>query len=91
MTMKTKPAFLCSRAAGERHHMSGGEHDKEKKETMAKLEGTKGAEFDRVVVAEMLKHHEMANKMTRLAKNQGDREDVRAMADKMLKTQDRES
>lgn len=73
------------------HHVQSGEHQKMKQETMAKLEGAQGAEFDRVFVSEMLKHHEMAKEMSQLAKSQASRDDIRKMADKMLEMQEKET
>ena len=75
------------------HHMSGTahqQHEQMKKETMSKLENAKGAEFDRVFVEEMTKHHQMGKEMAQLAQQQGSRTEVKEFAKKIVNEQTKE-
>jgi uncharacterized protein (DUF305 family) len=77
-------------SAAASHHASSGAHEQMKKETMSKLESVQGAEFDRVFVDEMLKHHKMAKEMAQLAQQQSSREDIRSFAAKIVQQQAKE-
>lgn len=65
-------------------------HDQMKQEPMSKLQAASGAEFDRLFVDEMVKHHKMANEMAQLVKSRSNREDIKDFARKSIEMQKQE-
>jgi uncharacterized protein (DUF305 family) len=57
---------------------------------MAELEGRKGAEFDRMWMEMMIRHHEGAIAMAETAKSEGSAEEVKALADAVIRAQQKE-
>lgn len=84
-------AGSSSHDSGSSHHAKAGDHQQMKTQMMSKLESAQGAEFDRLFVEEMKKHHEMGIEMAQLAQRQGSREEVRAFAKKTVDEQKKES
>lgn len=88
---QTSSTQSSSHGSGSSHHAQGTDHQQMKTEMMSKLENAHGAEFDRLFVQEMKKHHEMGIEMAQLAQRQGSREDVRAFAKKTVDEQKKET
>jgi uncharacterized protein (DUF305 family) len=81
-----------SHRSGSLHGGSQGhaEMEEQHRKTMSKLESAQGAEFDRLFVAEMSKHHRQAIEMNQVATKQAGDDSVRQFAQKSASNQQQE-
>jgi uncharacterized protein (DUF305 family) len=71
-------------------HGSGGSGGMMTAEEMKQLEGVKGAEFDRMWMQMMIKHHEGAVEMARTELSKGSSNEAKALAQKIIDAQQAE-
>lgn len=89
-THQDRPASAATLSANSDKSPHTSRHEQMKRETMAKLESARGAEFDQTFVEVMTKHHQMASEMNELAERQASSDELRRFAEKAIKSQKEE-
>jgi uncharacterized protein (DUF305 family) len=93
-TSHSAAAPATSHKSGSMHGASGshaampGMHESMKDTMMSRLQSASGAEFDRVFVEQMTKHHRMGAEMAQLAGKRASSDEVKEFAEKAAKEQE---
>jgi uncharacterized protein (DUF305 family) len=84
---KTETPTMPSSGTAMQH---GGQGSNSMSDMMASLEGKKGEEFDKSFLSSMIVHHQDAVEMSKAAQTDAERQEIKDLADDIIKAQESE-